>query len=265
MTNPNRFIAVTVSEVGLLLGSLALGGGAFTVSNARQKVVPYPRLSFRLHETATNGDDDIQECSLDDEDAESCLSSTGYYKVDESSFVTVSEVFVAEVETLRDRFPSYETVDDDGNNKGSKNVIRFNKRKSASQLSEATENSHAANMEYNDLISERELVLVDTIRKPGMKSISRAFHRAGPRKNLHFCPDSVNAAIVTCGGLCPGLNNVIRELVHSLYYLYGASKVYGIMGGTYILVQFAISTRTCVCAMTGLPLSTSNTPLTSLS
>ena len=55
--------------------------------------------------------------------------------------------------------------------------------------------------------------------------------RAGPRPLLHFQPTEVVAAIVTCGGLCPGLNNVIREITHSLYYLYGANKVYGITGG----------------------------------
>ena len=38
------------------------------------------------------------------------------------------------------------------------------------------------------------------------------------------------ATIVTCGGLCPGLNNVIRELVMMLY-AYGVKKVYGIKGG----------------------------------
>ena len=36
---------------------------------------------------------------------------------------------------------------------------------------------------------------------------------------------------MTCGGLCPGLNNVIRELVHALHHLYNASKVVGIRGG----------------------------------
>ena len=40
-----------------------------------------------------------------------------------------------------------------------------------------------------------------------------------------------NAAIVTCGGLCPGLNNVIREVVHTLTYMYGVNKVWGIVGG----------------------------------
>ena len=36
---------------------------------------------------------------------------------------------------------------------------------------------------------------------------------------------------MTAGGLCPGLNNVIRELVHALYYLYGAKNIYGLTGG----------------------------------
>jgi 6-phosphofructokinase 1 len=56
--------------------------------------------------------------------------------------------------------------------------------------------------------------------------------RAGPRDELHFNPKKVNAAIVTCGGLCPGLNNVVREITRSLYFMYGIEgKVYGIVGG----------------------------------
>jgi 6-phosphofructokinase 1 len=44
--------------------------------------------------------------------------------------------------------------------------------------------------------------------------------------------EKVNCAIVTCGGLCPGLNNVIREIVNTLYQTYGiGGKVYGIQGG----------------------------------
>src|SRR5262245_49885819 len=39
---------------------------------------------------------------------------------------------------------------------------------------------------------------------------------AGPRRLLYFQPDKVRAAIVTCGGLCPGINNVIRGLTHVL-------------------------------------------------
>lgn len=37
--------------------------------------------------------------------------------------------------------------------------------------------------------------------------------RAGPRYNIYFEPSEVRALIVTCGGLCPGINVVIRELV----------------------------------------------------
>ncbi|VFQ84692.1 unnamed protein product [Cuscuta campestris] len=57
------------------------------------------------------------------------------------------------------------------------------------------------------------------------------FRRAGPRQKVYFSRDDVNACIVTCGGLCPGLNTVIREIVHSLDYMYGVRKVLGIDGG----------------------------------
>ncbi|KAL3818992.1 hypothetical protein ACJIZ3_004897 [Penstemon smallii] len=57
------------------------------------------------------------------------------------------------------------------------------------------------------------------------------FRRAGPREKVYFASDEVLACIVTCGGLCPGLNTVIREIVHSLDYMYGVNKVLGIDGG----------------------------------
>jgi 6-phosphofructokinase 1 len=47
--------------------------------------------------------------------------------------------------------------------------------------------------------------------------------KAGPRKHLYFRPKEVRAAIVTCGGLCPGLNNVIREIVMTLNQNYGVT------------------------------------------
>lgn len=37
-------------------------------------------------------------------------------------------------------------------------------------------------------------------------------HRAGPREKIYFKPEDVKAAIITCGGLCPGLNDVIRQV-----------------------------------------------------
>jgi len=85
---------------------------------------------------------------------------------------------------------------------------------------------------YNKLIGARECVLVDIVRKPNSEVRTRAFVRAGPRRELHFNPETVNAAIVTCGGLCPGLNNVIRELTNSLIHTYGIhGTVWGIRGG----------------------------------
>ncbi|KAJ4835597.1 ATP-dependent 6-phosphofructokinase 3 [Turnera subulata] len=57
------------------------------------------------------------------------------------------------------------------------------------------------------------------------------FRRAGPRQKVYFQSDEVHACIVTCGGLCPGLNTVIREIVYSLDYMYGVKRVLGIDGG----------------------------------
>jgi hypothetical protein len=85
---------------------------------------------------------------------------------------------------------------------------------------------------YNKLIGIHECIIADLVRKPDDNQTTHAYVRAGPRRELHFDPKTVNAAIVTCGGLCPGLNNVVREIVNSLYYLYGIEgKVYGIRGG----------------------------------
>lgn len=57
------------------------------------------------------------------------------------------------------------------------------------------------------------------------------FERAGPRRRIFFHPADVKAAIVTCGGLCPGLNNVIRSLVLSLASHYGVRDISGIRYG----------------------------------
>lgn len=54
---------------------------------------------------------------------------------------------------------------------------------------------------------------------------------AGPRENIYFDPAKVKAAIVTCGGLCPGLNDVIRSIVMCLWYQYGVRRISGIRFG----------------------------------
>lgn len=60
---------------------------------------------------------------------------------------------------------------------------------------------------------------------------------AGPRRFNYFHPEQVKAAIVTCGGLCPGLNNVIRSLVLCLSQQYGVREVLGIRYGYAGLVE----------------------------
>ncbi|MFW6334311.1 MAG: ATP-dependent 6-phosphofructokinase [Desulfosalsimonas sp.] len=58
-----------------------------------------------------------------------------------------------------------------------------------------------------------------------------AFEMAGPRKKIYFDPSKLKCALVTCGGLCPGLNNIIRSVVLELYHIYGVRHIYGIRYG----------------------------------
>lgn len=54
---------------------------------------------------------------------------------------------------------------------------------------------------------------------------------AGPREKIYFDPSKTTVAIVTCGGLCPGINNVIRSLVMTLYYRYKVTRILGVQYG----------------------------------
>lgn len=77
-------------------------------------------------------------------------------------------------------------------------------------------------MLYNVMLENRDSTTIDT---------KLTFELAGPREYLYFNPTEVTSAIVTCGGLCPGLNDVIRSIVMESYYRYGAKKIYGIRYG----------------------------------
>lgn len=72
-------------------------------------------------------------------------------------------------------------------------------------------------------------VIVDTTKEPITERT--CFTRAGPREKIFFAPNEVKAAIVTCGGICPGLNTVIRELVHCLSLQYDVTDIYGVHDG----------------------------------
>ncbi len=54
-----------------------------------------------------------------------------------------------------------------------------------------------------------------------------SFMQAGPREKLYFDPTEINCGVVTCGGLCPGLNDVIRSIVLTAIYSYGVKHIYG--------------------------------------
>ncbi|CAM9410051.1 unnamed protein product [Chrysoparadoxa australica] len=96
---------------------------------------------------------------------------------------------------------------------------------------EITRNSRGEPTYYNKLLSEEDCIIYEHVRDSRKPPVAKAFLRAGPRPALHFSPGQVNAAIVTCGGLCPGLNSVIHHLVVSLLSVYKCRKVWGIKGG----------------------------------
>jgi len=85
-------------------------------------------------------------------------------------------------------------------------------------------------------VAEGSTVLIHQDRDEVLARLSAgldlpAFEAAGPRQRIFLDPKKTAAAIVTCGGLCPGINNVIRTLVMSLYHGYGVRRILGIMYG----------------------------------
>ncbi|ALE73770.1 diphosphate--fructose-6-phosphate 1-phosphotransferase [Pseudonocardia sp. EC080625-04] len=66
----------------------------------------------------------------------------------------------------------------------------------------------------------------------GLPSVQApSFEAAGPRRKFYFDPAEVTAGVVTCGGLCPGLNNVIRGLVKALAVHYKVKRILGFRNG----------------------------------
>ncbi len=73
--------------------------------------------------------------------------------------------------------------------------------------------------------------LPDCLSELGPDGKPLSFEIAGPRKKIFFEPSMTKAAIVTCGGLCPGINDVIRAIVMELYYRYGVRNIVGVRYG----------------------------------
>ncbi len=85
-------------------------------------------------------------------------------------------------------------------------------------------------------VEDNEQVLFDLspdgiVREIGEGRTPVSFMKAGARRKIFFDPSKLKCAMVTCGGLCPGLNDVIRSLVLTLHHIYGVKNVLGIRYG----------------------------------
>jgi 6-phosphofructokinase 1 len=65
----------------------------------------------------------------------------------------------------------------------------------------------------------------------GHEGVPPSLELAGPRSKLFFRPSEVRAAVVTAGGLCPGINEVVRSVVMTLQHHYGVQDILGIRYG----------------------------------
>lgn len=89
---------------------------------------------------------------------------------------------------------------------------------------------------HQSFIEEKDRVLVNIrleeieadLQKEGPLA---SFELAGPRRKIYFDSSKLRCALVTCGGLCPGLNDIIRSIVLELYYHYGVRTIYGMRYG----------------------------------
>jgi 6-phosphofructokinase 1 len=85
-------------------------------------------------------------------------------------------------------------------------------------------------------VHESDRVLLDdtvgmAAARGGPVSELPSLEPGGPREYIYFDPARTRVGIVTCGGLCPGLNNVIRGLVLGLSENYGVSDIFGFRNG----------------------------------
>lgn len=75
------------------------------------------------------------------------------------------------------------------------------------------------------------ILFTNTVKGLQESDSALSFEEAGPRKQIYFDPPKTTIGIVTCGGLCPGLNDIIRGIVTQCHRQYGATKIYGFRYG----------------------------------
>ncbi len=100
------------------------------------------------------------------------------------------------------------------------------------QVSAISEKKDVLNTSY---VGDDQYILYDIAVTNGKSEVSldrnNLIEKAGPRKKIYFEPAKVHAGVVTCGGLCPGLNDVIRAIVMTLWYRYGIKRISGFRNG----------------------------------
>ncbi len=94
-------------------------------------------------------------------------------------------------------------------------------------------NRHGQECEKNFVLETERVLVYDSLAY--LESLSGTppltLEVAGPRAQIYFDPSKVHCAIATCGGLCPGTNDVIRAIVLELWHLYGVRHIFGVRYG----------------------------------
>ena len=91
-------------------------------------------------------------------------------------------------------------------------------------------------MSSTDFVDDGERVLLHSTLREAEAFLKtdrklKCFEMAGPREKIYFDPSKLKCGIVTCGGICPGLNDVIRAIVLSLHHHYKVGTVFGFRYG----------------------------------
>jgi 6-phosphofructokinase 1 len=91
-------------------------------------------------------------------------------------------------------------------------------------------------MGSTDFVDDDERILFDSTLREADAVLKKGkklpcFEMAGPREKIYFDPSKLKCGIVTCGGICPGLNDVIRAIVLSLHHHYGVQSAFGFQYG----------------------------------
>ena len=110
-------------------------------------------------------------------------------------------------------------------------IATLGKAKIISHLASDSEAVHTQSFVDDDV------QILSTIQTLELKAAAQAkepivsLELAGAREKIYFDPSKLRCALVTCGGLCPGLNDIIRAIVLELYYHYEVRNIYGIRYG----------------------------------